>query len=290
MSSSPSTRASSPKAGHPSRQTESATAQQLPAKKGQSGKEPGGNDNSREEIGGERGVKEPDSFLHGITDGNHEAGTIDSSPSPTPAREEERRQGKNEESHDREDEERRTRAPRRPQRHGTLPGEGWQEGRVGAVGGVGVDHDNEDAGRDEEAEETEERPDPLTGERGLTFGEEKRPDAPRRPQRHGTLPEGNDWEENLRSGYGAVGPAAAARSVCGEGSEGTTWSMAEEVNFRSSPTNGSHSPTRSFHSPTARRSRLVLTPDGSDSSAWSRGHTDGVESVHRWLQVRARFW
>lgn len=202
-----------------------------------------------------------------------------------------------------DDEESRRGASQRPppQRHGTLPSAGWQEGRVDVVGVGGDDENNAGqrpqgaAGRRDGAEtERREKPDRNNDEGLLATSEEKHEHAPRRPQRHGTLPEGIDWEENLRSGRGGdVDPrttaAAATQSVGEEESEeARSWSIPEEVNFRSSPTNGSQSSTRPFHGPNARRSHLVLTPEGSESSAWSNGRVqaDGVDSIQRWLQVR----
>jgi len=284
MSSSPSTWASSPKPGHSVRQAESATTQSAPVKNDQSGKEPEDNENTAGGSEGEGSMDEAEK----PEDGNHETDSM-SRQSPTPNAEEERRQGGNEEYCDQQDEERRQPTQWRPQRRGTLPSTGWQDG---PVDNACFDHNVEQS---EGEKENGENPHPLTAEGGAAVVEEKRHSSgPRRPQRHGTLPEGSDWEETLRREYGAAASAAvpvaaaAAQSACGEGSEGTSWSVAEEANSRSNPTNGSHSPTRSFHSPNARRSRLVLTPDGSDSSVWSRGHTDGVESIQRWLHVRIR--
>lgn len=191
----------------------------------------------------------------------------------------------------------------RPRRHGTLPSAGWQEGRVGVVGGDdGSEEANvgqgpqgaggQDGGQDEEGSSRQDKRDHRKNEGAPTTSEEEPRDVPRRPQRHGTLPEGIDWEDNLRSGRGgAVDPrttvAVATQSVDDDESEGTSWSAPEEANFRSSPTNGSHSPSRSFYSANARRSHLVLTPEGSESSAWSnsRVHMDGADSIQRWLQV-----
>ncbi len=284
--SSPPTRASSPKPGHALQRAESATTQPVPLENDPSGKEPNGDENAAGENEGEGGMKEAEKNPE---DGTRETDSMNRQ-SPAPAGEGGRRQGGNEGCRDKEDEERLQQVPWRPQRRGTLPDVGWQ---AGPVDSAGVDHDENIAGQGERAEENGGDPHSLTDEGGPPVGEERRHGSgPSRPHRHGTLPGGSDWEENLRRGYCTAASAAAATaqsSVGGEGSEGTSWSMAEEANFRSSPTNGSYSPTRSFHSPNARRSRLVLTPDGSDSSVWSRGHTDGVESIQRWLHVRIRF-
>lgn len=211
-------------------------------------------------------------------------------------------------SEDDDEESRRRDAPRRPppQRHGTLPSAGWQEGRVDVVGvGVGNDGSNvgqrpQGAGNGDLEKEPQEKPDHYHDNGGAqTTNEEEKQGhaAPRRPQRHGTLPEGIDWEENLRSGRGGAGDsrttttaaaATAAQSVGDEESEGNQWSAPEEAHLRASPTGGSNSSPRSFYGANARLSHLLLTPDGSESSAWSNGrmHADGVDSIQRWLQVR----
>lgn len=189
-----------------------------------------------------------------------------------------------------EGEERHRQEPLRPQRHGTFPTADWETNSADVDGGgVGSDREKEGqslrrAGAQERGgEEKESQLGRNNNERPLM--------APRRPQRHGTLPEGSDWEENLRSGRGDIAANQTASPLLpapatDEESEEASWSMAEETTLRSSPTNGSHSPTRSFCTPNTRRSQLVLTPDGSDSSAWSRVLTDGVDSIQRWLHVR----
>lgn len=295
------------KHGKPLQQEEPRTTPPFPVKEANSRTEKGQSERElaerKEGHGGEIAVEPP---LR-VDARNREAGAI-VGEILTSAGGEEQPQGGNAGLHDdapdpvasEDDEEsRRDDASQRPppQRHGTLPSVGWQEGRVDVVG-VGVGDDGENVGQrprgaegqDGQEQERHGRPDRHRTEGALTTGEERQGHAPRRPQRHGTLPEGIDWEENLRSGRGGTAvdprttPAAAAQS---EESEETSWSMAEEANFRSSPINGSHSP-RSFYNPNAKRSHLVLTPEGSESSAWSnsRVHTDGVESIQRWLQVR----
>ncbi|CAM9478113.1 unnamed protein product, partial [Ectocarpus sp. 13 AM-2016] len=132
--------------------------------------------------------------------------------------------------------------------------------------------------------------DHYSNEQLLLMSEGRRPEAPRRPQRHGTLPEGSDWEQNLRSGGGgtAAPPPNAASAVAPQtarsepGKEEASWSVAEEANSRSNPTYGASNVARSWYGPKARGSQMTLTPNGSDSSARSR-FTDGVESIHRWL-------
>ncbi|CAM9280499.1 unnamed protein product [Ectocarpus sp. 4 AP-2014] len=177
-------------------------------------------------------------------------------------------------------------SPSRPPRHDTLPGRD-REGRADETGPGPTAVEGEQTS--EEGERTTEE-DHYSKEQLLLMSEERRRQAPRRPQRHGTLPEGSDWEENLRGGGGGTvaPPQNAASAVTPQtaryepGNEGASWSVAEETNSRSNPTYGASSLARSWYSPKARGSQMTLTPNGSDSSARSR-FTDGVESIHRWL-------
>lgn len=287
------------------------TVPPLPARDAHSGAETEQNDNEGEERKDQRGGYMAAEPPLGEDAGHREAGpALGESLSSTGG--DEPPQGESAGHHDEErdlvtgddgEESDRGASPRPPpHRHGTLPSAGWQGDRVDVVG-VG-DHDGDNTGQRQQGEggqdggqnraenERREQPDLHDNEGLLAAGEEKHGHAPRRPQRHGTLPEGIDWEENLHSGRGGnVDPrattAAAAPSIGDEESEETSWSMAEEANFRSSPANRSLSPTRSSHGPNARRSHLVLTPEGSESSAWSNGrvNADGVDSIQRWLQV-----
>lgn len=179
-------------------------------------------------------------------------------------------------------------APCRPQRRGMPPG-GDCEGRVDEEGQGSTVEGEQALGKGERTKEE----DSYSNEQLLPMSEERRRQAPRRPQRHGTLPEGSDWEENLRSGGGgtAAPPPNAASAATPQtaryepGNEEASWSAAEEANSRSNPTYGASSLARSLYIPKARGSQMTLTPNGSDSSARSR-FTDGVESIHRWLHVR----
>lgn len=282
----------------PFRQAE-ANTKQPPVEEGRSGDENGGGAGGRYEDAGGRAASR--ATLGNSRTSDHGTDAI-TEKSPVPAGEHEYQQGENvghsdnerllatgkagEESHHQE--------TLRPQRRGTLPRADWEQNSED-VDGVGVDNDRTNGEQSTLGAEAQEGKGEEKGETmgGNNNNNERPLNAPRRPQRHGTLPEGSDWEENLRNGRGGtaafhtVSPLpAAASAAADEESEEASWSMAEETTVRSTPTNGSHSPTRSFYTPNTRRSQLAITPDGSDSSMWSRGLTDGVDSIQRWLHVR----
>ncbi|CBJ33004.1 hypothetical protein Esi_0402_0018 [Ectocarpus siliculosus] len=144
-------------------------------------------------------------------------------------------------------------SPSRPQRHETLPGRD-RGGRVDdkGPGPTAVEGEQTIGGGERTTEE-----DHYSKEQLLLMSEERRRQAPRRPQRHGTLPEGSDWEENLRSGGSgtAAPPLNAASAVAPQtaryepGNEEASWSVAEEANSRSNPTYGASSLAKSWYSP-----------------------------------------
>lgn len=163
--------------------------------------------------------------------------------------------------------------------------------------------------------EEEEEADRHTNGRPGTDSKGKRDQSSRRPQRHGTLPEGTDWEENLRSrrrgsrahvgaagaagpgaagaGFGAASAASAAAEFCtshsvrDDDSRETPGSVVKETKTPSSSNHGSRGPTRALDSPILEGSRMALMPGGSESPASGKGPPDGVGSIRRWLQVRA---
>ncbi|CAM9768530.1 unnamed protein product, partial [Scytosiphon promiscuus] len=155
---------------------------------------------------------------------------------------------------------------------GTADEEGTQEGK-------NADHETNE--------------DPFAGSKG------KHDKASHRPQRHGTLPEGSDWEEHLRSGLSGSGtliPAdhavraggtAADSSAFHAGgdndSEKTLESVTAATSTRSSPTHKSPRPMDFLNSSNAEGSRLPLVPGG-ESSAIGRAPPDGLGSIRSWLQ------